>query len=125
MNPKLVSRAMCHVLALALTLAAGQAQTFTILKSFGFGNLTNVTGLNPQSTPVQGPDGTIYGTARNGEGSVAGTVFKVQPDGSGFAVLKWFTNSIEGANPVAGLALSGSVLYGTTANGGGSNYGTV
>ena len=110
------------VLALALTMAAAQAQTFTVLKSFGI--LTNVTGHNPQSTVVQGPDGTLYGTTSIGEGP-AGTVFKVQPDGSGFTVLKWFTNSIEGAQPVAGLTLSGSVLYGTTAGGGGSNFGTV
>src|SRR6185503_11712091 len=70
------------------------AQTFTILRSFGV--LTNVTGFNPQSTLVQGPDGTLYGTATYGEGSVEGTLFKVQPDGSGFTVLKWFTNSIDG-----------------------------
>jgi len=28
-----------------------------------------------------------YGTAQ-GEGSVGGTIFKIQPDGSGFTVLK-------------------------------------
>jgi uncharacterized repeat protein (TIGR03803 family) len=111
------------VVALALALAAGQAQTFTTLKSFGI--LSNVTGFNPQSTLVQGTDGTLYGTTKLGEGPVAGTVFKVQPDGSGFTVLKMFTNSIEGANPYAGLTLSGSVLYGTTALGGSLNYGTV
>ena len=32
-------------------------------------------------------------------------MFKVQPDGSGFAVLKWFTYTVEGTTPVAGLAL--------------------
>ena len=99
------------------------AQTFTVLKSFGI--LTNISGFNPQSTLVQGADGTLYGTARNGEGSVAGTIFKVLPDGSGFTVLKWFTNYMDGANPYAGLALSGNVLYGTTPDGGSSNYGTV
>jgi uncharacterized repeat protein (TIGR03803 family) len=35
-----------------------------------------------------------------------------------------FTNS-DGANPFAGLTLSGSALYGTTFNGGSSGYGTV
>src|SRR5262249_31765646 len=80
---------------------------------------------NPQSTLVQGPDGTLYGTARNGEATVAGTVFKIQPDGSGFTVLKRFTNSMDGTNPIAGLALSGSALYGTTSQGGSSNFGTV
>ena len=86
------------VLALAVTIAAGQAQIFTTIKSFGI--LTNVIGLNPLSTLVQGADGTLYGTTRNGEGSTAGTLFKVQPDGSGFTVLKLFiNNSMDGANP--------------------------
>src|SRR5215831_9763237 len=79
------------ILALALTMATSHAQIFTSIKSFGI--FTNISGFNPQSTLVQGPDGTLYGTARNGEGSVAGTVFRMQPDGSGFTVLKWFTNS--------------------------------
>src|SRR5882724_10933522 len=73
------------------------AQTFTTIKTFG--NATNVTGIKPQSTLVQGPDGTLYGTATEGEGSVAGTLFKVQPDGSGWTVMKWFTNYVEGENP--------------------------
>jgi len=41
-----------------------------------------------------------------------------------FTVLKSFTGS-DGANPEASLTLSGSTLYGTTANGGSSNYRTV
>src|SRR5215471_7089079 len=40
------------------------AQTFTTIKSFGI--LSKVSGLNPQSTLVQGPDGTLYGTTRRG-----------------------------------------------------------
>jgi hypothetical protein len=54
------------ILTLALTLSARQAQTFTTLKSFGI--LINITGFNPQSTLVQGPDGTLYGTATYGAG---------------------------------------------------------
>jgi uncharacterized repeat protein (TIGR03803 family) len=54
-----------------------------------------------------------------------GTVFKMQPDGSGFTVLKCFTNAVEGMWPFAGLTLSGSTLYGTTCSGGTSNYGIV
>src|SRR5262249_52353209 len=111
------------VLALALTIAAGQAQTFTTIKSFGI--LSKGSGLNPQSTLGQGPDGTLYGTTRRGEGPGEGTGFQLQPDGSGFTVLKWFTNSLEGANPYPGLVLSSDAVYGTTANGGSSNLGTV
>jgi uncharacterized repeat protein (TIGR03803 family) len=100
------------------------AQTFTTLKSFGF--LTNVTGFYPRSTLVRGPDGTLYGTATSGEGSAfGGTVFKMQPDGSGFTTLKLFTNYLEGFSPNTGVTLSGTVLYGTTYNGGSSGQGTV
>src|SRR5205814_591137 len=61
----------------------------------------------------------------NGEGSTAGTLFKVQPDGSGFTVLKLFkADSMDGANPF-GVVLTGSVLYGTTLYGGISNNGTI
>lgn len=36
-----------------------------------------------------------------------------------------FTNSPDGANPIAGLLLSGGTLYGTTEQGGSSIWGTV
>ncbi|MCW5558627.1 MAG: hypothetical protein KIT22_12445, partial [Verrucomicrobiae bacterium] len=42
-----------------------------------------------------------------------------------FTVLKWFTNSFDGANPDAALVLSGTVLYGTTLHGGSFHSGTV
>ena len=109
--------------ALALTTASMQSHADTIIKSFGI--LTNVTGRNPIGQLVRGPDGTLFGTCSSGEGAVAGTVFKVRPDGSGFMVLKWFTNTLEGANPQAGLVLGGSTLYGTTSGGGTNGYGTV
>lgn len=109
---------------LLLTVVAIRAQTFTTLKSFGV--LTNVTGFNPGSRLTLGPDGTLYGTTPNGEGIVRGTIFKIQPDGSGFTVLKWFTNFFsDGAEPFAELALDGSVLYGTTFSGGSSGFGTI
>src|SRR5215211_1994543 len=110
-------------LVVALVATMAPAQTFTSLKSFG--DLTNVTGIQPYSQLVQGPDGTLYGTTSDGEGNVRGIVFKLSTDGSGFTVLKWFTNSTEGATPYGSLTLSGSVLYGTTSGGGSGGYGTV
>ena len=104
--------------------SAAPAQTFTTLKHFGM-FWPGVTGNGLTSQLVQGADGTLHGTAAYGEGNVFGTVFKVHPDGSGFTVLKWFTNNLEGANPYAGLTLSGSTLYGTTYSGGSSNRGTA
>src|SRR5439155_18742813 len=70
-----------------------------------------------------------------GGSSSNGTVFQMNTDGTGYTVLKHFsattvapsgtsTNS-DGANPHAGLTLSGSTLYGTTSGGGSSGYGTV
>ena len=73
--------------------SSANAQNFATIKSFGV--LTNTSGFYPRCQLAQGPDGTLYGTATAGEFNVVGTVFKVHPDGSGFAVLKWFTNSFE------------------------------
>jgi uncharacterized repeat protein (TIGR03803 family) len=92
-----------------------------IIKDFGV--LSRVTGLEPQAPLVRGPDGTLYGTTCRGDGY--GTVFMIQPNGTGFAVLKYFTNSVDGATPYAGLVLSGDTLYGTTYEGGRSGGGTV
>src|SRR5206468_2091473 len=64
--------------------------------------------------------------AVSGEGSAyGGVVFKMQPDGGGFTALKLFTNYLEGSSPVAGVTVSGSVLYGTAYSGGSSGKGTV
>jgi uncharacterized repeat protein (TIGR03803 family) len=112
------------LLAATLLMASpAGAATYSVLHSFGI--LTNITGINPQAPLVQGPDGTLYGTTYNGEGSVAGTVFKIQPAGTGFAVLKYFTNGVEGGSPYGGLVLSGTKLYGTTEQGGSNGIGTV
>jgi pimeloyl-ACP methyl ester carboxylesterase len=65
----------------------------------------------------------LYGTtyASNG-GYYWGSVFKVNTDGSSFRTLHTFTDGSDGANPQAGLVLSGSTLYGTTSKGGTTNY---
>jgi len=89
---------------------------------FNFTN--NPDGANPQGDLVLSA-GTLYGTTENGGNSGYGTVFKINTDGGGYAVLKNFTNSPDGANPQAGLLLVGNTLYGTTYNGGSSGNGTV
>lgn len=99
------------------------AQTFTTLKSFG--TLTNMTGTLPQSQLVPGPDGTLYGTASQGPGILKGTVFRLEPNGSNFTVLKWFTNSLDGAAPLGRLILLGNTLYGTTVATVGSYAGAI
>ena len=54
-----------------------------------------------------------------------GTVFAVHTDGTGFTTVYSFTGGSDGANPYAGLILSGNTLYGTAAGGGSSGNGTV
>ena len=75
---------------------------------------------------------TLYGTADDGGSSGNGTVFAVNTDGTGFTNLHSFTamsgtssTNSDGANPNAGLILSGNTLYGTTYGGGSSGNGTV
>ena len=53
-----------------------------------------------------------------------GAVFKVGTDGTGFTNLHSFNGPSDGASPSAGLLLSGNILFGTTADGGGTG-GTV
>lgn len=72
----------------------------------------------------------LYGTTElfpynNGSGVVAGTLFKLNTNGTGFSVLKYFTNHFDGTGPWAGLLLGGDTLYGTTVQGGTNNTGVV
>ncbi len=74
---------------------------------------------------------TLYGTTQVGGAEDRGTVFKINTDGSGFAVLHSFVGGVsQGQNPNGSLILSGSTLYGTTTYGGGGsgvfdNCGTI
>lgn len=111
------------------------AQTFTTLHFFDAGlGTTNGDGYNPQAGLTISGD-TLYGTAYSGGSSGNGTIFAINSDATGFTNLHSFmatytdssgvlTNS-DGANPVAGLILSGNKLYGTAQYGGISGNGTV
>jgi uncharacterized repeat protein (TIGR03803 family) len=110
---------------------------FAVIKSFsamsGFPAYTNRDGAFPEAgLAISG--GTLFGMARGGGTWGKGTVFKVGTNGTDYTVLKAFpaltdngvaqTNS-DGASPFAAVTLSGSTLYGTTAEGGSSGNGTV
>ncbi len=89
---------------------------------------TGTDGAEPTAGLVQGLDGTLYGTTRNGGSNNLGTVFSITSTGE-YTTLHNFTGrGADGMYPEAGL-LQGSDgnFYGTTANGGGSSsgYGTV
>ena len=85
---------------------------------------TNSNGAFPEAGLVLSGN-TLYGTAYGGGTFGLGTIFRVNTDGSGFANLHTFTNGTDGANPEAGLVLSGNMLYGTATGNDSANYGTV
>ncbi len=106
-------------LCVAMTVRA-PCQNFTTLTTFD-----NSNGAFPfYMSPVQGPDGNLYGTTFQGGAFGEGEVFRIAPDG---AVSTFFNFARPGsAFPVAGLVLGiDGNFYGTTANGGTNNYGTV
>ena len=99
---------------------------FTNLHSFN--NYSN--GLQPYAGLILSGS-TLYGTTYGGGISGYGTVFAVNTDGTGFTNLHRFTatsgnlsTNSDGANPFAGLIVSGNTLYGTVGLGG-FGYGTV
>lgn len=67
---------------------------------------------------------SLYGTTEFGGLNDRGTVFSLNPNGSGFQTLHRFA-SREGQGPRSGLTQVGSTLYGTTAYLGPNNGGTV
>ena len=92
----------------------------------------NYDGLFPSSKLIFS-GGTLYGTAEGGGTYGRGTVFAVDTNNPGsFRILHYFTapdqttgTNTDGANPFAGLVLSGNTLYGTTFDGGRYGNGTV
>jgi uncharacterized repeat protein (TIGR03803 family) len=112
--------------------ANGKGTVFTVnTDGTGFTVLHNFTG-GDGSTPFAGlvlSGGTLYGTTFYGGDWNDGTVFSVNTNGTGFTTLHTFTainskTNLDGANPYAGLVLSGNTLYGT-ADGGSSGEGTL
>ena len=97
---------------------------FKSLYSFGVAP----DGYNPKGRscwPVQRLYGTttIGGTAESA--NAAGTIFKINTDGTGYAILHAFTNTPDGSVPYSGLVLGGNTLYGTTSAGGANTRGTI
>ena len=104
----------------------------------GFTTLHAFAGYPGDGEPVVGlilANNVLYGATVSGGSAYAGTVFKLNTDGTGFTNLHsfttganntngYYTNS-DGVNPEAGLIISGNTLYGTTSAGGSSGNGTV
>jgi uncharacterized repeat protein (TIGR03803 family) len=105
-----------------------QAQTLTVLHRF----TSSPDGAYPYAGLVRDAAGNLYGTTYEGGSSDLrdgvsgyGTVFKLDTSGTE-TVLHRFTSSPDGAYPYAGLVRDAAGnLYGTTSEGGSSDYGTV
>jgi uncharacterized repeat protein (TIGR03803 family) len=95
---------------------------FAVLHSFA-GGVTD--GAEPYgSLTLSGS--TLYGVTSGGGSNDRGTVFKINTDGTGFALLHAFVGeAADGWGPCGSLTLSGSMLYGTTCGGGSNGRGTV
>lgn len=112
---------------------------YTLLHTFTAGannhnidSLTNSDGANSAAPLVFSSSNLLYSTSINGGTNGNGTIYLVTTNGS-FSVLHTFmaytpdspeTNS-DGAQPNAGLVLSGNTLYGTTSFGGSADSGTI
>jgi len=86
----------------------------------------NPDGQNPTKL-LEGSDGNLYGATGFGGPTIAGTVFSIQKDGNGYAILYNFQGrGGDGLSPGAGLVEgSDGALYGTTSHGGTGLGGTV
>lgn len=114
------------------TQSPAQSFTFTTLHSFdAINNGTNADGAFPWRALVLSSN-RLYGTTFNGGAFSNGTVFAVNTDGTGFTNLHTFSlrsgifhTNYDGAQPFAGLVLSGNTLYGTTGVAGPAGRGTI
>ncbi len=94
---------------------------FMLLHSFAGGP---ADGARPWHTSLILKGSTLYGMT----GGVAypGTIFKINTNGTGYAVLHFFAGGTsDGANPTGSLIAKGTWLYGMTPYGGISDYGTI
>ena len=68
---------------------------------------------------------SLFGMTAGGGFYNSGTIFKINPDGSGFQRLLEFDGKTQGGNPNGYLTIVGDSLYGITQNGGFYNVGVI
>ncbi|MGH7940743.1 MAG: choice-of-anchor tandem repeat GloVer-containing protein, partial [Limisphaerales bacterium] len=107
----------------------GQGTVFEInLGSETYEILHNFSGRGGDGSDPEGPllssGGVLYGTTVSGGAYGFGTVFRMNEDGSGYAVLHSFGDS-DGRGPEGELAISDGALYGTTSAGGAYGDGAI
>ncbi len=89
---------------------------FQVLYAFSSSN-GGGTGYQPNSGPVFGSDGSLYGTTQAGGATGNGTVYKLTPNSQAISVLHSF-DSAGGFAPLGVIFGSDGNLYGTTFAGG-------
>lgn len=84
-------------------------------------------GRNPQGGIVRATDGTLYGTTAYGGRNSHGTLFRVDPDGQNYRLIRHFGDTLgEGQTPLGAiLAENDGWLLGTTYDGGRTGHGTI
>jgi uncharacterized repeat protein (TIGR03803 family) len=97
---------------------------YAVVQSF---NSAGGDGGNARPGLIQGSDGALYGMTQLGGAFGVGSVFKINHDGSGYAIIKSLNNSGGDGQLPWGALLEGSdgALYGNCVAGGLNNYGTV
>ena len=81
-------------------------------------------GYSPQGEMVLSGS-TLFGTTAFGGSSNRGVIFAINTNGTGYTILRSFTNAPDGNYPYGGLILDSGMLYGTTGGGGSNNNGTI
>jgi uncharacterized repeat protein (TIGR03803 family) len=96
--------------------------TYTLLRSLG---VSATDAALPYAGVTQGPDGRLYGTTMRGGLNDNGTIFRINLDGTDFAIIHQFDGS-NGDHPQGRLIVGANgELYGTTLQGGSGNRGTI
>ncbi|MDD5556523.1 MAG: hypothetical protein PHN82_04640 [bacterium] len=101
---------------------APDGSNYTTLHDFG---ASATDGEIPRSGVLL-DGGKLYGTTRSGGANNLGTVYSMNPDGSGYTILHSFGGPPgDGEDPWGGLISDGSTLYGMTLFGGANDSGVV
>ena len=87
-------------------------------------NFLGIDGNEPTSPVIQGPDGVLYGTTSSGGTNNTGVLFRVNTNGTGYAVLHTFSGS-DGDYPAGLFQGTDGLLYGSATQGGTNHYGTL
>jgi uncharacterized repeat protein (TIGR03803 family) len=98
--------------------------SYAVMRSLGLGS---PDAAFPYAGLAEGPDGALYGIARNGGYYGSGAIYRIERDGSAYSVVHHFgSGGNDGLLSLSGLILArDGAFYGTTSFGGLTGLGTV